>query len=775
MSFLNSYKEKLSTIWGSNIFRKNFILILLITAIPGIISGLVIHWVSVANVEKELMDIHYNQVEERMKNIDDQFFYLEQSVSNWAFDPRFDGTLLDLDFAYQFQETRDIVKSLRILEKSHPLIEQAELFVDADKSILFNTNYNVIAQDEADILRSMMLKEGNRFQWHYFPKQELETWSENKLALIHNIPGVSDNPFGMIIVTVNHEKLSQLLETLTPYDGGATLLLRNNDELLVSTNDSLSDGMRNSIRQAIEKKVNENSTFPFEWKGVDYSVSYGTMNRMRDKWTYVSFAPISGITDPVVGISRIILVISFSTLFIAVLMTWFASNNIHRPLKKLLHTFVGEDEDIAIKRRNEFELIQENWIYLTGKSEQLQKEVAKQIPQLKGNFLNQLKNGYLYNYTENDLRRRMKSYEWDIRDKNFMLLDVQLTAVYEAEITTKRDESLFTFAAANMIDESAQMHFHQYTTLNDYDLSVSLFLVLEKDHKVKNAIHDFVDRITTSINKILNLKVTITLSEKTDQVNQIPFLFQTVRQGKSYRDLEDENQLIDLSEAKNKWESKQLMYPFEAERKVIQSIRKGQIDETEQLVRTFIKELTEIENKEISIQMGMYQLLASVQQEILRSGIHPNELYNNNDMMDKLSNIRETERMIRWLLDEVVIPYILNLEGRIDIEMKQLVESTKEYIHNHYTDDISLEDCAEFSNTNSYTLSKSFNKILGINFIDYLTGLRIDKAQELLNHTDMKIGDIAESVGYRHSYFNRVFKKQTGVSPSQFRKMKSNG
>ena len=87
-------------------------------------------------------------------------------------------------------------------------------------------------------------------------------------------------------------------------------------------------------------------------------------------------------------------------------------------------------------------------------------------------------------------------------------------------------------------------------------------------------------------------------------------------------------------------------------------------------------------------------------------------------------------------------------------------------------EEISLDSCAERIGTSSYTLSKSFNKILGINFIDYLTDLRIQKAKELLEGTDMKIGDIAERVGYRHSYFNRIFKKQTGVTPSQFRQSK---
>ena len=68
-------------------FRKSFIIILLIASIPGLITGLGIYWFAVGNVEDELMELHYNQIEERAKNIDEQLKYLEYSTSRWAFDP----------------------------------------------------------------------------------------------------------------------------------------------------------------------------------------------------------------------------------------------------------------------------------------------------------------------------------------------------------------------------------------------------------------------------------------------------------------------------------------------------------------------------------------------------------------------------------------------------------------------------------------------------------------------------------------------------------------
>ncbi|MOA49378.1 HTH-type transcriptional regulator YesS [compost metagenome] len=60
---------------------------------------------------------------------------------------------------------------------------------------------------------------------------------------------------------------------------------------------------------------------------------------------------------------------------------------------------------------------------------------------------------------------------------------------------------------------------------------------------------------------------------------------------------------------------------------------------------------------------------------------------------------------------------------------------------------------------------------MNISFIEYLTQLRVAKAQELLETTDLLVNEIAEQVGYNPKNFIRVFKKQVGLPPGQYREM----
>lgn len=84
--------------------------------------------------------------------------------------------------------------------------------------------------------------------------------------------------------------------------------------------------------------------------------------------------------------------------------------------------------------------------------------------------------------------------------------------------------------------------------------------------------------------------------------------------------------------------------------------------------------------------------------------------------------------------------------------------------------DISLDDISRRINISSYYFSKLFKEETGVNFIEYLTDLRMEKSKELLASPNMSIKDICVSVGYQDpNYFSRIFKKINGVTPSEYR------
>ena len=94
-----------------------------------------------------------------------------------------------------------------------------------------------------------------------------------------------------------------------------------------------------------------------------------------------------------------------------------------------------------------------------------------------------------------------------------------------------------------------------------------------------------------------------------------------------------------------------------------------------------------------------------------------------------------------------------------------------DYIATHYAEPISLTDMAKHFHFNPSYLSSFFASHHHEGFKEHLNRVRIDKAADLLRDGDASISDIGSMVGYAdHSYFCKVFKRNTGLSPSQYRR-----
>lgn len=101
----------------------------------------------------------------------------------------------------------------------------------------------------------------------------------------------------------------------------------------------------------------------------------------------------------------------------------------------------------------------------------------------------------------------------------------------------------------------------------------------------------------------------------------------------------------------------------------------------------------------------------------------------------------------------------------------QKLNAIASYLHAHYATDIKLETLAEMSHYTYSYFSSAFKELFGMPVTKYLLSIRINKASTLLLTTGMNITQIAAFSGFSDTnYFARAFKKETGLSPSEYRK-----
>ena len=113
---------------------------------------------------------------------------------------------------------------------------------------------------------------------------------------------------------------------------------------------------------------------------------------------------------------------------------------------------------------------------------------------------------------------------------------------------------------------------------------------------------------------------------------------------------------------------------------------------------------------------------------------------------------------------------VVQLEETAAHPYHSIVKKAIQYIHNHLSEEITLQLIANEIYCNPTYLSQLFKEEVHLNFSDFLIQARIKQATLLLTTTSLSIGEIAEQVGIpNQSYFSRTFTRFTGIQPSRYR------
>jgi two-component system response regulator YesN len=104
-----------------------------------------------------------------------------------------------------------------------------------------------------------------------------------------------------------------------------------------------------------------------------------------------------------------------------------------------------------------------------------------------------------------------------------------------------------------------------------------------------------------------------------------------------------------------------------------------------------------------------------------------------------------------------------------------VIDSTIAFIADNYSSPVGLQEAAAYLKLSESHLSRLFKEVTGLNFLQYLNAWRINKAVELMKDPKRNIGDIAISCGFpTPGYFAKIFKRFSGLTPTQYRDEHSN-
>lgn len=808
-------------------YRYSLILALCMASIPTAVIALSSYALGTAHVERQVMNSHRTLVERSSARLDDLFTQLELSASQWSLDPRLDADLKRANLTLDYNRTNELYSFLGLMKATYPRLEEARLLLNRSEPLLLS--------EWGGVQTIPFGEESKRFQNLVEEKRDIY-WTEDfhwnasdagSIVLVRKLPGYGPS-YGALLLSLNRTKLEAFVREAAFDEKGSSYLYAENGQPIIRVSEGMPEDqmfeqtLRQQLDERIEAGTSESDSYLFKWQGQTYSASYSTLERAGTVWTYATVSPLEALTRPVVLLSRSLLGVSLAGMGLALVLAWFTSRRLHRPIRQLAEALGDTDghgqpvhPEVASRGKrqsgqtaiadgsspyrspnerayDELRSIEDSWKGLADAKREAERRLEQTYPELRAGFLLQWMQGHYGLLGEKELLSRLERFGWRIERSERLavfLLRVGVLSPPESQFR-EEDELLMTFAAANVAREFIEERCERAEIVNFHDGSVAVLVPVaaegsevsatavgypanaqeSQEHGSVKEISDMkktAQEMADTLRTVLRLR-TVLCAGEAQSILDVPELLQALRSALRGIPATESCRVLHLDELLPGAVGG-TAYPFALEKELLQEVRLGRIDEADRQIREFVARLSERSSSESELHEGALQLLGSLLHAMLENGVRLEAA----GLYERLLELRRPEAVADFLRSRVLEPYGRELEERQGIEADRLAEQVRDELERDYTADFSLEHCAERFGVSPYTLSRSFKQTYGQTFVDYVMNLRLERARELLRTTDLKVNEIAEAVGYQPSYFIRLFRKQEGMTPGQYRSEKS--
>lgn len=212
-------------------------------------------------------------------------------------------------------------------------------------------------------------------------------------------------------------------------------------------------------------------------------------------------------------------------------------------------------------------------------------------------------------------------------------------------------------------------------------------------------------------------------------------------------------------------------YPMEKEKDLITKVKTGNIPEAKGILNELLGYVLFAEGGSLDIMKSRaLELCTLLSRASIESGGVADTVLNLNTQFIKNISLCKTSEELCYKLQEIVETFSDNVFNHTTSKNKELMKTAVSFIAKNYASGLSLEYVSKQVHLNPAYFSTLFKKEVGYSFKEYLNMIRIEESKRLLTNSSYSIVDIAIAVGFEdQSYFSKVFKKYTGMTPKQFR------
>ena len=626
-------------------------------------------------------------------------------------------------------------------------------------------------KEEVEELKEYNKETLNRYFWldrtNKSSKDKLkrETVNLQGLSLVLQVPMVKKEPHGLVIININQDKLSRVIEE-SGIETDITILNKDGT-VIYSDNKEVAQYCSSHIEEFIDEE-----RYSIQNKDKNkYILATSTSDAIN--WIYVASSNLNIVRESASGIICLMSLLSGSICVLLVCIRFF-TNRIYNPILSLTQ-YVRKAVVNEQTGENEFEYLATSIDKLIDKKNFLEGLITDQQTQLTELFQLRLIDG--------DIRgEQVESYmqQLNIPRKSFymiMSINLETAEMVESYDGTKQGaiQDAMRINVVEKLPDNITRELLMHPVYNYRAISVVIGddEIKSLEDKVLQVFYELEKYVHEQYNLFISCGISTTFEALIDYRKAYNQSIEALKnQGILHKHrLDQQSDLIFYTDIKQEQE---YIYDVVLEKQIKEAVDCGEEQEAFRLVDSFVDTLIKYRLAQNDCQLYLHRLLIAILNVMSDAGLSTIKLLKQeeNNIFINFNQIYDVHKLKSFYKQQIITPIIQELSIYRASKSGTILETVRELVKER-NGDITLTECAEQLHYHPTYIWKVMKLEGEVTFSDFIAEYKLGEAKRLLEDTDMTIAEIAQQLNYTNTQnFIRFFSKQEGVTPGKYRKNK---
>ncbi|MEF3303536.1 helix-turn-helix transcriptional regulator [Paenibacillus sp. GYB003] len=752
----------------------------LIGAVPVLALGLYSYYTASGDVEQKMKESSGQVLLQTQMRVEQMMKTLELTAMQYANSPQVTAALNGpLDVA-DFIRVRNLYTGLYNLQTLSGMSGGYLVGSEHDWVMSF-TSVTPLSQSPLRHQLEQYAKRPNNLFWDIAPAAgaaesaesadgEMGAAPKQTIRMVYKLPILpfTQQPKGYLIIEMLKTQFRSLLEADSGRMGELYALSREGTDFLNMLGDPGGDYARvnGRIAEAASRAGTSTGFLVDDVGGRETMFSYRGSG--YNGLIYVSAVSMEQLTQQTRKIAVATFVACSVILAVVGILALLVSRRMYSPIRRLAE-FTKAVQIGDPGGRDEFRSMEERFRTLFSAGQQLKQQMQVQFTQLNEFLMLKLFAGQL---SESDFAYRSQLYGFPTGWKRLAVLTLQIDTLHDTRYRDP-DKELLLFSIHNMVSELIPAGHRFSPVLLDQSQVTLVTSELEDERELRAYYYRYAEHIQAKVYEFLQVHVSIGISRPFMKPTEAVRGYNEGLEALSSRIFLGTGIIVhygDVRTGQGGIAAAAYAQLKAIEERLAKALKSDRPDKATELFDEYMAELAERNVGANEYSVLLMQLVSRLYQVVQERGGLVHAVVGEPGSYRQLTKRNTPEDIADWFKRDLLAPIIDFLNRQAETQYVSIVGRMIRLVEERYDQDITLEGCAAELNFHPVYLSRVFKKETGVTFSEYLAEYRMNVAKEWLETTTMRLSEVAEKLNYSNTTaFIRMFRKVVGMTPGQYR------